>query len=200
MKRRKVGRYGGYVPRPNKMAMGLSMNTLNTTRILTYSNQAYTPLSFASATDFSLSYLSSPGDFTNLFDVHKIWKVEITFIPKYNSSDFSSGGSAYGLPTIYIAEDRNDKTVPATVNELREYATCKARRFDKPVKYTCWPSLSIVGDGDANIVDSRQKDYWCRNAAAKANGCKWALDLPLGLETFRMDVVQKYFITCKDIK
>lgn len=199
-KRRKTARYGGFVPKLNKSKMGLQMNVLNTTRMRRDANVTVTALAFAGAADFSLSYLSNPSDFMSLFDVYKIWKVEIQFIPKYNSSDFSSGGTGYGLPTIYVAEDRNDKVAPASVAEIQEYSTCKAARFDKTLKYTCWPCLSIQGSGDANVIDASQKDLWCRTSAAYYNGIKWAVDVPVGMETFRMDIVYKYFITCKDVK
>jgi len=166
------------------------------------SNASFTTTNFAGYFDFKLQQLPNHTEFVNLFDVYKIWKVEVTFIPKYNSSDFSSGGLAYGLPTLYVAEDRNDVSLPATVNELMEYAVCRAQRFDKPMTYTCWPTLSAVIPGGGSVIDMSQKDLWvrCSNPDAPYNGIRYACDLPIGLETFRYDIVLKYFLKFKDVK
>lgn len=191
-----------YVP-ASKGKMGLVMDQLVTTRMFRIANISVTALNFSAGYDFRLSYLPNNAEFTALFDAYKIWKVEVQFIPKYNSSDFSSGGVGFGLPTIYITEDRNDVTTPLSVAELQEYNSCIARRFDKTVSYTCWPTIATSGIGNPNeIIDSRQKDLFVRSTKNEVPhyGLKWALDLPVGLETFRMDVVFKYFLMMKDVK
>jgi len=188
---------------PNKSRMGLVMDQLITTRMYRIANVSVTAASFAGAYDFRLNYLPQSGEFTALFDAYKIWKVDIQFIPKYNSSDFSTGGAGFGLPTMYVAEDRNDVNPPASINELMEYNTCKAQRFDRPFHYTCWPTLASTGAvGFGVVIDERQKDLYLRTLEPAVSywGVKWGLDLPIGLETFRMDVVFKYYLKLKDVK
>lgn len=188
---------------PAKGKMGLVMDQLVTTRMMRIPNITVTAANFSAGYDFRLSYLPNNSEYTALFDAYKIWKVDVQFIPKYNSSDFSSGGTAYGLPTIYITEDRNDVSLPTSVAELQEYNSCIARRFDKLVNYTCWPTIVGREFGAANeIIDSRQKDLFIRSTKNDVphNGLKWALDLPLGLEAFYMDVVFKYYLMLKDVK
>lgn len=186
---------------PNKSRMGLVMDQLITTRMYRISNISVTAANFAAGYDFQLQYLPNAAEYSALFDLYKIWKVEVQFVPKYNTSDFATGGAGFGLPTIYIAEDRNDVATPGSVAELQEYHGCIARRFDKPITYTCWPTVFQSGTIGL-VVDSRQKDLFCRGTSRDIPhfGIKWAMDLPLGLETFRMDVVFKYFIMLKDCK
>jgi hypothetical protein len=203
VKRRNTGSSGMYVP--VKSRMGLVMDQLITTRMYRIANVSVTAASFAGAYDFKLNYLPQSGEFTALFDVYKIWKVDIQFIPKYNSSDFSTGGAGFGLPTMYVVEDRNDVAVPASINELMEYNNCKAQRFDRPLHYTCWPTLNTIsGSGAALglVINDNQRDMFLRTSEPGVQYCgvKWGLDLPLGVEVFRMDVVFKYYMKLKDVK
>lgn len=204
--RRRPGRAIGvprsvYVP-VTKSKMGLVMDQLSTTRMYRIANISVTAVNFSAGYDFQLNFLPNSAEFSALFDVYKIWKVDVMFIPKYNTSDFSTGGAGFGLPTIYITEDRNDAVLPASVAELQEYNSCIARRFDKPITYTCWPTLSQSNPSNGQIIDARQKDLYVRSTSRDVSyyGIKWAMDLPLGLETFRMDVVFKYYMTFKDVK
>lgn len=183
--------------------MGLRMNELLTSRMYRLSNVNFTVASFSGALAFRLNQLPNYAEFTALFDCYKIWKAEVQFIPKYNVSDYSSGGSAYGLPTIYIAEDRNNAVAPATINALAEFSTCIARRFDRPITYTCWPTLTVsgVGAGGGVIIDDRQKDLWIRNQYPDVDhyGCLYAVDMPVGLGDFKCDIVVKMFLKFKDV-
>lgn len=186
---------------PNKSRMGLVMDKLITTRMYRIPNISVTAANFSAGYDFQLVYLPNSAEFSALFDAYRIWKVEVTFIPKYNTSDFATGGAGFGLPTIYIAEDRNDVTTPASISELMEYQSCIARRFDKSITYTCWPTTFLSVAGQAQIIDSRQKDIFIRSSSRDMSyrGIKWGLDLPIGLETFRMDVNFKYYLEFKDV-
>lgn len=191
-----------YVPTQlHKGRMGLVMDELTTTRMYRLTNVSVTALSFSGVQTFQLNSLPNHAEFTALFDCYKIWKVDVTFIPKYNVSDFSTGGSAYGLPTLYVAEDRTTGGVPASINEIMEYSSCKAKRFDVPFKYTCWPQI-IQTATSGSYFDDRQKDLWVRSEDATTPylGLKWGLDLPVGVETFRMDIVFKYYMKFKDVK
>lgn len=202
-KRMNTGSSGMFVP--SKSRMGLVMDQLITTRMYRIPNLSVTAASFSGAYDFRLNNLPNFAEFAALFDVYKIWKVDVMFIPKYNTSDFATGGSGYGLPTIYVAEDRSDAVAPASVNEIMEYNSVRSQRFDRTLKYTCWPTLpGISGSGATTgiIISDRQKDLFLRTSEANVQYCgiKWALDLPLGLEIFRMDVVFKYYLKLKDVK
>lgn len=190
----------GYVPIP-RYKMGLRMNELTTTRMWRLSNQSFTVLSWSNYIEFKLNQLPAFAEFTALFDMYKIYKVECEFIPKYNVADFSSGGTSYGLPTLYIVEDRNSVASPASINTLMEFASCKKARFDRPVKYTCWPTIH-VSQSDGDVIDMAQKDLYCnsQNPGIPHRGLIYGCDLPLGTETFRYDLVFKFFMKFKDVK
>lgn len=190
----------GYVPVP-RYKMGLRMNELVTTRMWRLSNQSFTVLNWSNYIEFKLNQLPSYNEFSTLFDMYKIFKVECEFIPKYNSADFSSGGTAYGLPTLYIVEDRNSVATPSSINTLMEYASCKKARFDRPVKYTCWPTIH-QSNPDGDVIDMAQKELYCNsfNTGIPHRGLIYGCDLPIGTEVFRYDVVFKFFMKFKDVK
>lgn len=188
---------------PNKDRMGLRMGELMTTRCVRYPNLTATVAAWAGSYDFRLNSLPNYAEFTALFDAYKIWKVEVTFIPKYNVSDYSSGGAAYGIPTIYVVEDRNSVATPVSISSLCEFGNCVFRRFDKPFTYTCYPSVTLSGyqAGGGVIVDDRQKDLWVRNLYPDVAhyGIMYGIDMPVGLGDFRYDVAMKYFLKFKDV-
>jgi len=188
--------------RVSRTRMGLKMNMLSTTRMYRNSNINYTVAGWAGANDFRLNALPDFAEFQALFDFYKIWRVDVTFIPKYNTSDYSSGGSAYGLPTIYICEDRNSATVPATINELMSDSDCIARRFDRPIVKTCYPTLPMDGTGSNGIIDLSKRDMWVNTSYPNVihYGIRWGLDMPVGLGDFKVDIVYKYYIKFKDVK
>lgn len=200
---RNTGSGGMFVPTMPvaKNRMGLVMDQLTTSRMYRISNISVTAASFAGAYSFQLDFLPQSGEFTALFDCYKIWKVDCTFVPKYNTSDFATGGAGFGFPCIYLAEDRTTGGAPASINELMQYNTCVSRRFDKPITYTCWPQIIQTAAG-GSYFDDRQKDLWVRSEDPSVGylGIKWGLDLPLGVEVFRMDVVFKYYLKFKDVK
>ena len=195
MKRRRPN-MGRHIPVGMKNKSGLIMNQLMTTRHIRY-NVSFSAISFAGSSEFRLSFLPNHTEFVNMFDCFKIWKVEVTFVPRYNSSEF--GASTY-IPSIYIASDRTDASVPTTINELCEYATCVTRRLDRPVKYTIWPSVGE--DGNVVVIDDKQSDKWvnCTYPATQHYGIKYGVDMPLGLSSFPVDIVHKYFLKFKDVK
>jgi len=175
--------------------MGLKMGMLDCTRCWRLSNQNYTVLGWAGSKAFRLSDLPNHTEFTALFDSYRIYKVEVHFIPKYSESDYSSGGAAYGLPTIYIASDENSTTNPASINELCQYKNCVFKRFNEPVKYTVYPKIALATAGNAaQIVDDNLKNKWIRSAYPDVdhNGIIWGLDMPAGLGDFKVDIAFRY--------
>lgn len=199
-RRRVVARIPVSVSRPQSK-MGIKMGELVCTRCWRLSNQNYTVVAWAGSKSFLLSDLPNSSEFTALFDAYRIWKVETTFIPKYNVSDYSSGGAAYGLPTIYIASDENSTANPASINELCQYKNCVFRRFDRPITYTVYPKISIqTAGGAAQLVDTDMKNKYVRSAypSVEHNGIMWGLDMPVGLGDFKADVCFKYFLKLKD--
>jgi len=181
--------------------MGLRMGQLDCTRCWRLSNQNYTVAGWSGSKAFRLSDLPNATEFTALFDCYRIYKVETTFIPKYNVSDYSSGGSAYGLPTLYIVSDENSTANPASINELCQYKNCVFKRFDQPVKYTVYPKVSLTtSGGTGQIVDNNMNNKWIRSAYPDVdhNGIMWGLDMPVGLGDFKVDVCFKYFLKLKD--
>lgn len=78
------------------------------------------------AYNFSLGDLPSSGEFTALFDQYKINAVKITFIPQMNTSiSIGTINNPNASARFFSAIDYNDSAAPFSVDEIRQYATCK---------------------------------------------------------------------------
>lgn len=75
---------------------------------------------------FRLNQVPNYTEFTNLYDMYKINGVKMVFIPKQNQS-ISIGSVNNASPTarFFTALDYNDATPPTTVDDIREYQSCK---------------------------------------------------------------------------
>lgn len=79
---------------------------------------------------FRLDELPNFAEFTNLYDAYKINRVKISFIPFSNVSLVRDGNPDDFKNTEYTNRlftvlDYTDVTVPVTINQLREYQSCK---------------------------------------------------------------------------
>jgi hypothetical protein len=68
----------------------------------------------------SLSDLPSTSDFTNLFDMWRITKVDVTFL-------MTATGGVY--PTLYLAQDNADATPPSSLANLLERGNVDVHQF-----------------------------------------------------------------------
>lgn len=89
---------------------------------LTIDNVNFTYSSY----NFSLSDLPSATDFTNLYDQYKINCVKIRFLPQQTQSiSIGSINNPRANTRFFSAIDYNDGNPPTSVDELRQYQTCK---------------------------------------------------------------------------
>jgi len=88
------------------------------------------------AYSFKLNDLPGYTEFTGMYDFYRITKVKVTYLPE--QTDFISTGnvnSSDHIPLITVV-DNNDASVPASVDELREYQDHKVRSIIRPFKET----------------------------------------------------------------
>lgn len=103
------------------------------------------------AYSFKLNHLHDFNYFTDMYDFFQITKVKLTFIPIQNVSIGSASSMLFNNPytnRFYSAIDYNDKTLPTSVNELREYSTCKWTPMHKMHTRVLRPQLTMAVDED----------------------------------------------------
>lgn len=146
------------------------------------------------AFNFSLSDLPNYTEFTNLYDNYKINAVKVNFYPKITES-VSTGSVNNPDATVRFLSviDYNDSTPPLSVQELRDYKTCKASSILRPKsRYIYKPK----------IVDSSStvRSAWIATSSPSTNwfGLKVAIDPTTTAMTFGIEA--KYYCSFKNVK
>ena len=81
--------------------------------------------SFA-AYNFSLNDLPNSTEFTSLFDMYKINAIKISFIPQMTENiSLTTANNPYSNTRFFSAIDYNDGSTPTSIDDLRQYSTCK---------------------------------------------------------------------------
>lgn len=79
-----------------------------------------------SAYNFSLSDLPNSTEFTSLYDMYKINCVKISFIPQQTQSiSIGSINNPNASARFFSAIDYNDGSAPTSLDDLRQYQSCK---------------------------------------------------------------------------
>lgn len=74
------------------------------------------------AVAFRMDDLSQSATFASLFDQYRIDKVLLRFTSRSNAvSVFNASAPNSSVPMVYITQDRDDASAPASINALREY-------------------------------------------------------------------------------
>ena len=85
--------------------------------------------------NFSLNDLPNYTEFTALYDQYKINAVRFTMLPQQTQSiSIGSVNNPIANARVFSAIDYNDGSAPASVDELREYKTCKSTSILRPHK------------------------------------------------------------------
>lgn len=78
------------------------------------------------AFNFSLSDLPNASEFTSLYDMYKINCVKITFYPQQTvSNSINTAYNANASSRFFTVIDYNDSNSPTSLDELRQYQSCK---------------------------------------------------------------------------
>jgi hypothetical protein len=94
---------------------------------------------------FKLNDLPGFTDFTNLFDMYIIKKIEIDWVPEYTElTDAALVSNAVNV-RFNSAVDIADNTAPATVDELLQYESLKATSITKNHSRSWKPTFLMGG-------------------------------------------------------
>lgn len=87
------------------------------------------------AFEFRLNQVPNYTEFTALYDQYKINAVKITFLPEQTQSvSLSTANNATGSARFFSVVDYNDSAAPSSIDQLREYQSCKFTSIFKPHK------------------------------------------------------------------
>lgn len=163
-------------------------------------NEVYLPMSF------SLDQVPAYAEYTNLFDEYKVSAVKVSFVSTAMTTITQQSGvqPAYTMPLLYTALDYNDASGTYSIQDLREYQTCRYHtlqtkintRYFKP----CFQTLVYEGLGQGyspkrgwlNTDDYSVQHYALKVALEPTGG---ALDYH-----YEIKVMVKYYLAFRNSK
>jgi len=101
---------------------------------------------------FKITDVPNWTEFQNMFDFFKIKAIKVMFIPASNvtsyqsTTDFNQSSHANRLFSVV---DNNDSTTPSSVNDLRQYKSCRCSPGNRIHKRFFYPKPLIATDEDA---------------------------------------------------
>ena len=98
-----------------------------------------------SAFDFRLNSLPNYTDFTNLFDMYRITKVEVEWLPEYTELTDASALSNSVNVRFNSAVDIADGSAPTSVSEVLEYGNVKSSGITKSHRSVFTPTFLMGG-------------------------------------------------------
>lgn len=161
-------------------------------------------LSAGASTDFdnlvfSLDNVTGYTEFTALYDFYRINAVKVSFIPVSNVSLWSDTDQVVFRNTefanrLFTVIDYNDGTALTTINEAREYRTCKWTPYTRIHKRYFHPTpVYHISSSDNNIAQVRKAWISCADPTVQYYGIKTAYD---GRTNTTMNAETIYKIEC----
>jgi hypothetical protein len=94
---------------------------------------------------FRLSDLPNSTDFTNLFDMYRLTKIQVEWTPEYTElTDAAPISNAINVH-MYSAVDISDANAPISVNEVLQYQNVKSTGITQVHKNAWVPTLLMGG-------------------------------------------------------
>lgn len=136
---------------------------------------------------FELANVPGYTEFSAMYDFYKINAVQVKFIPISNVNQGVAGSAVpvYAYNNRFIsAIDYNDRTVPTTLDELRQYSSCKVTPGCKIHKRFLHPRPTMVVDEDSNqgssvgLAQTSGASTWVSTASNQTEwyGIKWGFE------------------------
>lgn len=152
---------------------------------------------------FQLSGLPNYTEFTALFDQYKIVGVDMQIIYSQNTSAINDPN---GIPLMWYVIDRDDNTLPTSIDELRQYDNCQCIRLDKPFHiYITNPKYSSTAWDNAIASGYAQGRGWLQTAYPGIDyyGIKTAIQNDFGQSDTTGGAVRyeaTYYLLMKSVK
>lgn len=148
--------------------------------------------------NFSLNDVVNYTEFTALYDQYKINAIKITFLPQMTENvSLTTVNNAWANVRFYSAIDRNSATAPITVDQVREYKTCKYTPILKPHKRYIYKPKILDTNGFSISP-------WMATASATANyyGIIGAVEamLSTGVTNMTYTIEAKFYLAFRNVK
>lgn len=146
---------------------------------------------------------SGASEIYNLFDLVRVYKVEISIIPGQSNLELTtpSIAGAYNMPFIYEAFDPNDSTNPSKA-DCQELATCRTHRYGPNIiRRTIYPCLN-EGNNVIDVGRSRSTTF-VRADDNTVQWCAWKVYMDLISAVLTYDVGRisfKVYLECRNTK
>lgn len=103
---------------------------------------------------FELANVPGFAEFTAMYDFFKINAVSVRFIPQSNVNLYNDTGQVQVVASqfynrIVTVVDYNDRTVPTSLNDLRQYGNCKVGTNNRVHKRFFHPKPTLAVDEDS---------------------------------------------------
>ena len=177
------------------------------TRIQQVTNLGYitcTNLDVTGQYDFKLEDLPNNHDFQTVFDMYRIVKVILHFIPLNNAIDIYGGNppAVQSGGMLYTCKDYNDVNNPATVSEVASYQTCKfTPSYEKHVR-SIKPLLFSEDESGGNIPFQPANSTWIPITKDGLTYCgiKWGINASPDATRIKYQVIGQYHVEFKNVK
>lgn len=123
---------------------------------------------------------SVPGytEYSNMYDFYKINAVQVRFIPQTDNTDPITASwltVSAKFNRLITVLDYNDRTVPTSLDDLRQYSNCKVASNNYVAKRFLHPKPTITMDEDATSggvygIGQSTRTPWVSTAS---NQCEW---------------------------
>jgi len=160
-------------------------------------NVAYAP--YLNAFKYTLNQLPAASEFTNLFDQYMISKVVTKLFLKIDPSAQSATTASF--PRLFYVRDTDDQAVPASLDELRQHATCRVKVMNPnyPVTLICKPNVLALSY--TSSVASNYSPKWNQwidlgDITTPHYGWKFVID-DLTNTNYRVTVEHTFYFKCK---
>lgn len=156
---------------------------------------------------FRLDDLAQDSTFASLFDQYRIDKVLLRFMARNIAvSVFNTASPNGGVPLLYITQDRDDSSAPASLNAVKEYDQCVVMNgmTSCDVMIEARPTLSAFAGGAFSGYTTADVEPWIdvANVDVPHYGVKFAID-PLTVSTtssWVWDVEAFYYVSFRNVR
>lgn len=146
------------------------------------------------------SNLPNNSDFTNLFDMYRINKIVVKWVPNHDASEI---GSTKGIPDFHSVLDFTDGNAPTSLNEMYEYQSWRMTRGTRIHTRSFIPSVLIDAlEITPNQASAPKFKQWISTAQTDVAflGVKYAVGATTASADVSFTPYVTYYYSCKSVK
>lgn len=102
---------------------------------------------------FKLDNVSAPADFTNLYDMYRVDKIQLVLEPRFGTSSEFYNNLNVIANRIRVVHDYSDASPLTNEDEYLQYASCKSYLPTRLVRITLYPSVNNVVENVGGAVN-----------------------------------------------